>query len=127
MSGKRGRPSTQNTALSPSLIPPRHLGLLQLLPNPTPSFLSSPLLPSVLRALCFSRSKWPYTAYQSPTLLTIAPRWTHLRQGGFASLASIITKGMDGWMAVALTLADQTDVQTLQTGKRSPLSLRLSE
>ena len=32
---------------------------------------------SVRRALCFSRSKWPYTAYQSPTLLTIA----HLRQG----------------------------------------------
>ena len=57
---------------------------------------------SVRRALCFSRSKWPYTAYQSPTLLTIA----HLRQGDrreeaslpFSPLSLRKDGRMDGWL-----------------------------
>ena len=107
------------------------LSLLSFLP-PFPV----PVRASVRRALCFSRSKWPYTAYQSPTLLTIA----HLRQGesrgkrrqergGFASLlASIITKGWtDGWMAFALTLTVQTLAQDRRGRSRSPpLPLRFS-
>ena len=92
-----------------------------------PSFLPSFLLPpsSVRRALCFSRSKWPYTAYQSPTLLTIA----HLRQGDRREEASLPFSPLslrkdgrtDGWMAFALTLTVQTLAQD-RRGRAQSLS-----
>ena len=89
-----------------------------------PSFLL-PTSASVRRALCFSRSKWPYTAYQSPTLLTIA----HLRQGDRREEASLPFSPLslrkdgrtDGWMAFALTLTVQTLAQD-RRGRAQSLS-----
>ena len=80
------------------------LSLLSFLP-PFPVPVPVRVRASVRRALCFSRSKWPYTAYQSPTLLTIA----HLRQGDRREEASLPFsprfpsrlyhyERMDGWM-----------------------------
>ena len=71
-SGKRGRPLKIPRYLcrlsSPTISGFYNFSLSLSLPSFLPPFLPS----SVRRALCFSRSKWPYTAYQSPTLLTIA-------------------------------------------------------
>ena len=77
------------------------LSLLSFLP-PFPVPVRVRASASVRRALCFSRSKWPYTAYQSPTLLTIA----HLRQGDrreeaslpFSPLSLRKDGRMDGWL-----------------------------